>query len=382
MSRTQGQLFNMPGAAYLGSVMCNMKFIWDLDAPTAYTDGKVVAFNPNFYLSMQSTTRVTVVAHEVWHPAYGHLHRRGNRCPDIWNQAADYVINNMLDSQGFSFDMPIMPNGEVMKPCLDHKYDNMTTEEVYDQLVAEGAKPFEMPDMSGTPMSGDIRELPGKPGSPERAAAVEDLITVMIQGQQAAQRSNQSGDIPGEVKLIIDSFLNPKIDWRRILRKYFTALSKDDYSWRRPSRRAEEYLPTLVGDNGLEHIIYYIDVSGSITDGQIKRFNSEVRSIHKSLKPELLTVVTFDTKLHDIYQFTKDQPFNTIEITGRGGTKLDCVYEHIVQNKPTAAVIFSDLYVKPMKVDPGVPIMWVVMDNQTASTNFGRMIHLDKEDLD
>ena len=374
LSRIKGQLFNMPGAAYLGSLLCNHKFTWELTGATAWCDGKTICHDANFFLRLRPTARVFVLAHELWHTGYGHHIRRQGRCPDIWNIAADYVINNMLDSQGYDLDVGF-------QVYMDHRFDNMTTEQVYDILISEGMKPFDMPDMSGVPLFGDVKDLPGVPGSAAHDAAVQEVVGTMIAAQQAAIQANQAGSLPGEVALMIDSFLKPKLDWRKILRKYFTALSKDDYSWRRPSRRSDEYLPSLVGDNGLEHIIYYLDVSGSISDGEIKRFNSEVRAIHKNLKPELLTLVTFDTELHDIYKITKDQPFDSIEVHGRGGTCLECVQAHIKEHKPTAAVIFSDLYVEPMVDNPGVPIVWVVMDNSDAQTHFGKMIHLDREDL-
>ena len=368
LSRTKGQLFAMPGAAFLGSLLCNHKYTWELSGRTAWTNGKVIGWDANFYLELKATVRVTTLAHELYHTGMGHMMRRGNRCPDIWNIAADYVINNTLDNQGYDMDFPF-------QVYIDHRFDGMTTEQVYDILISEGMKPFQMPEDMKFPMSGDVEELPGGD------KAVEELTTIIVQAQQAAIRANAVGQLPSEIALMIDSFLRPKLNWRVLLRRYFTALSKDDYSWRRPNRKYTEYLPSLLGDNGLEHIIYYLDVSGSITDGQIRRFNSEVRSIHKNLRPELLTLVTFDTKIHDIYQFTKDQPFDKIEVHGRGGTCLKEVQAHIQKNKPTAAVIFSDMYVAPMDMDPGVPIIWVVMENPKATVPFGKMVHLDSDDL-
>lgn len=367
LSRVKGQLFAMPGAAWLSSLMCSHQYLWDLDCDTAWTNGQTIGWNPNFFLSLKTPARVTVLAHELNHTGQGHMIRRQNRCPDIWNIAADYVINNRLDIEKYSFDMPV-------QPFIDHQYDDMTTEQVYDLLVADGMKPFEFICPEGVPLSGDVREA-------STEEAVKGVKTAIVQAQQAAIRANQAGSIPGDAALFIDSFLKPKLNWRVLLRKYFTALAKDDYSWKRPSRRYEEYLPSLQGDNGLEHLIYFLDVSGSITDGEIVRFNSEVRSIHKNLRPERLTLVTFDTQIQDVYEYTKDQPFDSIEVHGRGGTSLEPVKEFIQKHKPTAAVVFSDMYVKPMDEDPGSPLLWIVMDNAKAQVPFGKIIHLDRENL-
>jgi predicted metal-dependent peptidase len=135
-----------------------------------------------------------------------------------------------------------------------------------------------------------------------------------------------------------------------------------------------------MGENGLEHLIYYLDVSGSVSDAVILRFNSEVRHIHQELRPKRLTLVTFDTRIQDIYEFSLDDPFEEITVTGRGGTSLAPVYEHIKDHQPTAAVIFSDLYCTPMQESPGAPVLWVIIGNPGAQTHFGKNIHMPLEE--
>lgn len=369
LSKVKGRLFTKKGGAWLSSLMCSHKYRWTFEVDTAATDGEFIYWNPEFFKTLRLEARITVLAHELYHTGLGHMLRIGNRCPRIWNIAGDYVINGMLDNAGYSFDMPI-------KPYLDHRFDDMTTEEVYDILVSEGEVPFQKPNEADgdIPMTGDIQ-------MPKTAAEKRMVKTIIVQAKQAAQAAKEAGFIPGESSFFIDSFLKPKLNWRILLRRYFTALAQDDYSWKRPSRRYDEYLPSMISDNGLEHLIYYLDVSGSIAAQEIKRFNSEVRFIHKTLRPQRLTLVTFDTKIQDVYEFVQGQKFEDITVHGRGGTCLKCVHDHIKQHKPTAAVIFSDLYVKPMVENPGSPLIWVVMNNPSAQVNFGKMVHLEPEDL-
>lgn len=370
LSRAKGQLFAMPGAAFLGSLLCNHRFVWDLDIPTANCNGKTIRINPNFFITISPDTRVALVAHELWHTGYGHMIRRGARCPRIWNYAADIVINNRLDDQGyvleFGFDI-----------WLDHDFDGWTTEQVYDQLIDNGMVPFTNPPGS-LPMDGDVIEVEGEGAAQTRI----DVKATISQAQQAAKESNQAGSMPGEIKVFIQNFLRPRLPWQTILRKFFTDLSKDDYSWRRPNRRFDDmYLPSLIGDNGLARLNYYMDVSGSMTQDQLLFTNSEVRGIHKNLQPEHLTLATFDTQIQDVYEFKKGQPFNGLSISGRGGTGLECVYDHIQQTKPTAAVIFSDMYVRMMKENPKVPLVWIVVDHEDVEIPFGKVIHVREEDL-
>jgi len=173
--------------------------------------------------------------------------------------------------------------------------------------------------------------------------------------------------------------LNPILPWEVLLMNYMSELSNDDYSWKRPNRRHEDvYLPSLLGENGLDHIIDFFDVSGSVTDKQLNMSNSELKYVHSVLQPKLLTLVTFDTVIQNEFTITDEDSYEPFEITGRGGTDLSPVLAYIKEHKPTAAVIFSDLHCHPMAEDPGVPILWIVMDNPHAKVPFGKMVHISE----
>ena len=391
LDKTKGRLFSMRGAGFLGSLLCSHRFVWDESCSTAWCNGETIGWNPKFFYWLTPEERVTVLAHELWHTAFDHMSRLGKlRCPDRWNYAADFVINLMLQKLGYVFGDKLMSLG----PCLDPQYDEMTTEQVYDLLPDNpGKPPPPQPDQdpgsgqgkdgSGSgnqptqdpskPLAGDLRPAPD--------GQAEKILGNIIKAIQASKMSKEAGVIPGEIELIVDRFLNPILPWEVLLQKYFTDLSNDDYSWKRPSRRYDtEYLPSLMGENGLEHLIYYMDVSGSVRDEDVLRFNSEVKHIHENLRPKLLTLVTFDTKIQDEWEFTDDMPFEKIVIHGRGGTSLDPVYHHIRKHRPTAAVVFSDLYCHPMAREPGAPVLWVVVGNKHARTHFGQVIHIDNEE--
>lgn len=380
LDRTKGQLFFMKGSGLLGSLLCDHQFVWDPKCGTAWCNGSTIGWNPQFFVWLTPEERVMVLAHELWHTAFSHMSRLGTvRCPDIWNQAADFVINIMLHDAGYVFGPKIMS----IDPCLDPQYRGMTTEQVYNLLPKNPGQPMPQqgpgvpgpgdPSDSGHPLAGDLK-------APASADEEAKIISKVVKAIQAAQQSREAGNIPGEIMLTVDQFLNPILPWEVLLARFFTELSNDDYSWKRPSRRYDhEYLPYLQGENGLEHLIYYLDVSRSITNAYIVRFNTEVKFIHDDLKPKLLTLVTFDTKIQDEYVFTDDMPFENIVVHGRGGTCLKPVKAHIEKHKPTAAVIFSDLYVHPMNKDPGTPLLWVCVDNPQAQVPFGKLIHIPKE---
>ena len=368
LDRAKGFVFTKKGAGFLGSLMCNHDFIWDDETnDTAWCNGQTIAFNRTFFAKRVPETRITLLVHELWHTGYNHMGRIGDRDPYIWNIAGDFVINNGMDDDGFSF--------EGMNPLLDHQYDNMSTEQVYEALIQDAQKvPQGKYDMSGDVKPADAGEADGGNST---------VISKIVQAKQSSIMSKETGVIPGEIEQIIDKFLNPVLPWNTILMKYFTELSNDDYSWKRPSRRYEhEYLPSLSGENGLDHIINFFDVSGSVTDQQLLRCCSEMSYVQEVLNPKRMTLVTFDEKIQDVYEFNQHEPFKKITIHGRGGTSLDPVQKYIKQHKPTAAVVFSDLYCHPMTENPGSPILWLILDNIHARTEFGTKIHITKEQIE
>ena len=75
--------------------------------------------------------------------------------------------------------------------------------------------------------------------------------------------------------------------------------------------------------------------------------------------------------------FTAKDKFEKIVIVGRGGTKLGPVRQHIMDNQPTAAIIFSDMLVSPMRPGPTCPILWVAISNKDAKVPFGKLIHIE-----
>lgn len=390
LGRAKGQLFLMPGAGFLGSLLCDHDYVWDPLAATAWCNGSVIAFNPSFFTWLTVPERVTLLAHELWHTGYDHMGRIGSmRCHDYWNRAADFVINLDLENNGFVFGPKLMS----LKPCLDPQYANMSTEYIYDLIAPPPmGKPMPqpgdgLPDPNGQPSagSGQPSSDPGNPmggdvRAPDTADGQDAIKGKIIKAIQSSKMAKETGVIPGETALMIDEFLDPILPWEVLLSRFFNDISKDDYSWKRPSRRYEdEYLPSLWGDDRLEHLSYYLDVSGSVSEDDIRRFNSEVKHIHEEYNPKRLTLVTFDTEIRDTFEFYEDMPFDKIEVIGRGGTDLDPVRQHIRKHQPTAAIIFSDLFVHPMTPDPGIPVLWVVVGNKKAQVHFGRKIHINSE---
>lgn len=392
LDRAKSLVFRGKNAAFLGSLQCSLNFYWTVDIKTAATDGVNLMWNPYWFLKLPPATRGTVLLHELWHPGRLHMQRMGNRNPKVWNWACDIRINNDLTAEGHSF--------EGVEWCWrDPSFPPGTPEEdIYDALIKNcmvptgGAWSLHAPD--GSPQEPDpnndpdMPELPGDDGTDmlqNRKLSKEDqarAVNNVVRAMQQAKLANQAGNIPGDVEVILNQFLAPIVPWEQLLHRFMSDLTEDGYSWKRPNRRflgnSNLYLPACVEDEGkLDHLIYYEDVSGSISDTDALRFNSEFKYVKETFQPHKMTLVQFDTRITQEVTYKQEDPFDQVKIIGRGGTSLVPVREHLLEHRPTAAVVFSDLQCDPMESLPfEIPIIWVCINNRTATVPFGKLIHI------
>jgi hypothetical protein len=351
LDRAKSAVFLGNNAAFLGSLMCSTNFVWATDITTARL----------------------------------HLNRLGDRDHKVFNYACDIRINNELTAEGYSF--------EGLEGCWrDTKYPpGMPEEDIYDDLIKNQIQP---PPQGGwgqppTPCNGgqggsDPNAPPMVPNNgcdmlPADTGSMISAVNNVVRAIHQAKLGGEAGTIPGDVELLITKFLTPVLPWELLLNQFMQDLIQEDYSWRHPNRRFPDmYMPSRYQDEGkLTHLIYYEDVSGSISDADCFRFNSEVKYVKETFQPEKMTLVQFDTRITQEIVFHDDDPFDQIRIVGRGGTSLVPVREHILQHRPTAAIIFSDLECAPMApLGFDIPILWICIRNGKAQVPFGKLIHI------
>lgn len=367
--RTQAQAFLGRSAAFFGSLLCSLKFSWQReDCNTAQTDGIELQFNPDFFIWMKPPARETVLMHELWHVAYLHGIRQGSREAETWNQACDIYINNQLEDDGYSFD-------GIENCWKDSSYKNWVEEDIYDDLMKNPQKKPQGAGAFGHGSGGDMK-TPTTGSSP--ATVVNNVVRAMQQQKLAG--GTLAGKSAGRMQEVITQFLKPVIPWQQVLMDFFTDIDDTKYTWARPNRRYTDiYLPSLEDDEGrLRHLAYFEDVSGSISKADSLRFNSEVAYVKTQFNPKKMSLITFDTVIQDEINITEEDTFEEIKITGRGGTCLIPVRDWIIKNKPSAAIIFSDMHVAPMEELPfDIPVIWVCLGNRNATVPFGELLHID-----
>lgn len=380
LDRVKIALIRENNSTFFATIAFSMKHIWDDSQPTAYVDGVHMGWNPNFFMGMPEDQRLGVMVHEACHIAYDHIGRANvgkNRDHDRWNRAADHVINLDLTARGFK-----LPSFALR----DTRFSGMSTEEVYDILEAEEQNQPSMPVPGG--MS-DLRTSSGN-GDDDTVGAtgmtkdqlqrhVQDIIIrAAIQSKMAGDKP---GSIPGEIQVYLDNLLNPKLPWQTLLRRFFTAFSKNDYSWKRPNRRffPDHHLPSLFSIN-LQDLTFYVDISGSVLNFQFKIFVSEIAGVLKHLKPKKITIVQFDTRIHHVDTVTSLHELSKIEFHGRGGTHIECILDHMETNKNSLSLVFTDGWFDWPRNTFRHRILWLINDNQRFKPMYGDAIHFSTKD--
>lgn len=364
------QLFRKKGAAFIASLYYGLNFSWDSSIPTACTDGLCLKINEDFFMGLPSKDeRATLLAHEVWHVGLLHPIRIGNRKPGRWNKACDYAINIMLENAGYA----------PLKGWLcDRKFDGMSAEQIYALLPDE---PDDDDNTGGDVLAQDPNgQQSGGNGSqtPLTSSQQKQVVNNVVRATQSQNMASKGdpGWAPGYMQTQIDELLRPKLPWDVLTKNWLSEVSRNEYTWRRPSRRFHDmYLPSLGGEEGLEHLCWLIDASGSVTDEQLTRFNSEVKAAKDLYNPKRMTIIVYDVQVRDVYEFSDDDDFSGLVFTGRGGTNMQPAFDIALKMHPTAIVSFSDNECREPK-NPGIPVLFICVDNPQGAFSFGKTVHV------
>lgn len=375
MDKTKMQTFSTKNAAFFGSLLCSMDIRFDpkLEYDACTDCATHITFNPDRFYTASENTREILLIHELNHVGRLHMIRRGNRDPKNWNIACDIRIDTDMAEDGYK-----MPPDYFVMPEID-KNGKLSEEQIYDMIQAGKLKP---PPNADGDLAGGSGDTQAPPTPDETKLALEAVARAVSAEKTYGQAGKQAGSVSGTMEEFLSNFTKPRVPWELKLRNFFTDLDEEDVTWSRPNRRFRHlgmYLPSTekVGSK-LEHLMYFLDVSSSVTDADLRIFNGEVKYIQDVLKPKKLTLVQFDTAIKNVRVLEENDDFNGITIHGRGGTCLVCVRDYIQKHKPTAAVIFSDMQVRPMEpLSIPIPVLWVAINNTRCSVRFGELIHLD-----
>jgi len=324
--------------------------------PTAATDGRYFFYNKEFIDMLDDDELIFLMGHEVLHNVYDHMGRRGDRDPRLWNIANDYVVNMDLVENNIGKKIT------KVQICFDYKYQNMFSDEIYDDLFENAEQVTEetldmhldysdSDDNDGQGAQGNVDSEDGKDGPPqysqEERRQIQDEMKEAIMN---AAKSAGNKDVPRGVRKMIKDLTNPELDWRELLATNIQSVVKNDFTFMRPARKgiAERvYLPGMDYDTDLD-VFCFIDSSGSMLDEMLRDLCSEVKGIMEQYTNFTLRLCFFDTETYTIHEFDSSNidEIHDIEIEGGGGTEFDCMFDRLKAEDivPQKLIVFTDGY--------------------------------------
>lgn len=370
-------LMSKKDSTFFTTLFFNLEHKWDWNVPQAQTNGMEIKYNPEYFLSLDKDQRLSLLLEETLHTAFLHMERLADRDQDRWQTAADNVVRNILDERGYS----LPPDWE-----FDKAYKGKSTEEVYRMIPVNEPPPNNnQRDLAPPPppQGGDGNQNPGSGGGQQAAdqglrAKVEDLL---VQASQASKMAGDSaGSVPGEFQLFLDQLLNPKLPWHQILRRWFMAQAKTDFTFKRPNKRffPKYYLPSMLS-NSLVDVMIGVDISGSVSDEDFNQFRSETHNIMKVLKPKNIRFVQFDTKIQHDDNIKSLRDLANLQFHGRGGTDPTPLIKLANEVKPKILLVFTDGEFWGDIPEYNGSLLWLIHNNERfeAPNGKGKVIHYE-----
>jgi predicted metal-dependent peptidase len=343
---------------FFGNLATRLKLVDATDwCGTLATDGRHFYYNNDFVNALTPKECEFGFAHEVLHNVFDHMGRRESRDPKLSNIAADYAANQILKDERI---------GEVpsfIQIFQDNKYRGWSYEQIYEEIEKNAIKidisqlgelldehlDGEGDDGEGDGKDGDQEgKGKGRPKlTPEEKKAIRDEIK---EAMVAAAQSAGAGKVPAGIQRMIQSFTEPKMDWRQMLRMNIQSIFKSNFSFARPNRKSMHsgaILPGMMNEETID-VSVCIDMSGSISDSMARDFLSEVKGIMEEYKDFKLDLWCFDTDIYNYQKFTGDtaDDINQYECQGGGGTDFDVNFQFMKDNdiQPKKFIMFTDGY--------------------------------------
>lgn len=400
--------------------------------PTAATNGRKYFWNPEFLSSLSVDQVGAVLLHEAYHTMLFHC-ARGHR-NTLWNLAIDFVVNaiiavdhqidmNSLFPEHYTIDelkSAMHTGAEIKGICLDKKAHGRTAEDVYNELLEESDKAKQnrksqksqkseaesgsgdgdsegSGDESGSGGSGGDKDDHGinSSGAIDHHMADQEANAQEIADkirEAMANAAAMGGKLPGSVAGLLDGALvkleKPKVDLKTMVyglaKKIQSGRGGLHLDYKRPRRR-NGYMSlgngriTMVPVRAKQPRLTYavcMDTSGSMADQDINVTVSQLQSLNDVCSGY---IVPNDTHPYweNLAEITSSLDLKKVRVKGRGGTDYHAFfrdYRQKVRDVDFLIVLTDGYFTMPNK--PSIPVIWVVVNNDSFKAPYGKTVHL------
>ena len=361
----------------------------DFNEDTFATDGKKLYVPDEKYYADWSFEQIKgVIAHEIFHCAFGHVYRREYREPVRWNFACDYTANLVLVENGF-----VLPKG-----CLyDEKYRGMTPEKIYNLLPKDLNDCFKNSDGNGN--QGDNPDNSGNSSKNSTGGLTQgDILKPAISEDETSKeleqnwkeavasaynQAQQMGQLPAGLKEFVDANLFPKVAWQEMLYRFLQSSKGNSdyvsYPFNRRHIYRDIFLPSLSGER--IDIVCVIDTSGSCSNEDLRRYFSEIRGICSLFGEYTIHLFQADMEVNS-YEVIEDDGDIPSFALGRGGTAFAPVFNKIEQEElfELPVIYFTDLCGSFPTNPITKNVFWLVRKNQIYNepkVPFGQVVVIE-----
>ena len=355
---------------FFGCLALRLMTVETKEIPTLATDGLKLLYNPDYIDTLDTDLIRSAIAHEVMHAALAHPLRRYNRNPILWNIATDYAINPLIKEAGFKLHESWLFEEKYVGKDADTIFNLLPEPEI---IKVSGCGMLHDHPIAGGRGDGEGKDGDKKKGgmgkhlseSEKREAEAEAKIVLA----QAAAIAKTCGKLPAGIERMVENIVNPKVDWRQKLRLFLEEISKNDYSWVRPSRKLLPqgmYMPSLYSLE-VGEVVIAVDTSGSIAQKELTAFASEISAILDTVTPKQIYVIYCDAAIAgEVEEYDKyDLPLN-LEPRGGGGTSFKPPFQWVADHDitPKCLIYFTDMCCWDFPdEEPPYPVMWMNTSN-------------------
>lgn len=368
-------------ALYSGVMLMGKNAVID-DKVTAYTDGVNKKYGREFISKLTDAELRALILHENLHVALKHIPRFKKEFKDnaqAINVATDYAVNDVIMNLS-DRDLCKLPEGGL----YDAKYHNWSVREIYEDLKKQQKQNKD----SGKGES--LGKTLDEHGFEDAQSMTDEEAKEMSGKIDKALREGGilAGRMGAKIPRVIGDMLEPKVDWREVLREFVSSATKgsDEYTWRKFNKRQmanDIYLPSMENES-IGELIVAIDTSGSIGGQELTEFASELASICSVSTPSKVRVLWWDTEVHGEQIFLPEHYDNIKELLkpqGGGGTIVSCVSEYLNKQRveAEAVIVFTDGYLESeITWNLKCPTLWLVTQNNNFVAPSGKVVK--KED--
>lgn len=352
---------------------------------TIQAGGPVLGIRPDGFRTLDQDQQQGLLEHCVRHLLHLHPVRRKDRHPLVWDAACDLAINHgiaalapdVLRPERFQF--PDDLSAEEYYLLLSQRYD-LGTHQGQGLGNADQAEAGHLDQGGELPSLEQLRaQLPDNHQQWDAAGSTplrlaEETLRQLV--RDAVRKAD--GEIPGELRRLVDNLLAPAvIPWRQVLRQFVATAGRvgRKNSWSREHRRFQQDTPGTRKRRRL-NLLIGVDVSDS-TDQQPLReaFARELVRIARG-RESCLTVLYAGSRLQKIESFSSGEVVAEV-YQGGGFTDLRPVFDYARQMpRPPAAVIYLTDGFGEAPAAMEFPTLWVLTADGRKPAEWGVELRL------